>query len=129
MYEGSRFTRNLVIALGIMAVFQFARGFLLRLVDTSTGWKGVVACSIEVVYVTMNISIYWVFAFKYYKTSLEIQNHVKTIQGPVDLVNDDNENFSLGLLGGEDDQTNAVEKEDKTVETLLETNFTLKLAT
>ena len=89
----------------------------MRLVDTSTGWRGLIACLIEVAYVTMNISIYWVFAFKYYKTSLEIQSHVQTMQGPKELYNTSDEDFSLGLLGAEDDKTNAVEKEDKAADT------------
>ena len=60
---------------------QFTRGVYLRLLDPKDQlWIGISACLIEVVYVTLNMTIYWNFAFKYYRTSLEIESHLKIMQ-------------------------------------------------
>ena len=40
------------------------------------------------------------------------------MQSPKEIVNSADENFSLGLLGGEDVKTIAIENVDKTEETL-----------
>ena len=40
-------------------------------------WTAIVACLIEVLYVTLNMSVYWNFAFKYLTTSLELEEFIK----------------------------------------------------
>ena len=81
IYDGPLFTRKQVILLGTCALVQFTRGVFLRMLDfNEDDWIAIVACLIEVVYVTMNMSIYWNFAFKYYTTSLEIESHIKAMQ-------------------------------------------------
>ena len=78
MYEGSLFTRKQVIWLGVAALFQFTRGLFLRLLDPEDqDWTAIVACLIEVLYVTLNMSVYWNFAFKYLTTSLELEEFIK----------------------------------------------------